>query len=70
MWNIYKHAMLCVSGKFQEHFPTLHSLSDDPVSPGLPKTYWQETEILFLNLKKQEFIQIKSKMALMDAYDN
>lgn len=57
--------MLCVSGKFQEHFPTLHSLSDDPVSPGLPKTYWQETEILFFNLKKQEF----SKMALMDAYD-
>lgn len=57
--------MLCVSGKFQEHFPTLHSLSDDQVSPGLPKTYWQETEILFFNLKKQEF----SKMALMDAYD-
>lgn len=57
--------MLCVSGIFQEHFPTLHSLSDDQVSPGLPKTYWQETEIFFLNLKKQEF----SKMALMDAYD-
>ena len=51
--------MLCVSGKFQEHFPTLHSLSDDQVSPGLPKTYWQETEILFLNLKKQEFIQMR-----------
>lgn len=49
--------MLCVSGKYQEHFPTLHSLSDDQISPGLPKTYWQETEILFfLNLMKQEFI--------------
>lgn len=49
--------MLCVSGKYQEHFPTLHSLSDDQISPGLPKTYWQETEILFFfNLMKQEFI--------------